>query len=97
MVPLTGTCVKRDETVVLCQLSATRNVMIRLRVREIAEQKKISMTRLSRIADVNYKTVQAIFSDPYRDVAYRTLDKIAKALGVTVPDLIEDVPDEGKS
>ena len=58
--------------------------MIRLRVREIAEQRKISMTRLSRIADVNYKTVQAIFSDPYRDVAYSTLDKIAKALGVTV-------------
>jgi DNA-binding Xre family transcriptional regulator len=68
--------------------------MIRLKVKEIAEQKKISMTRLSRIADVNYKTVHAIFTDPYRDVAYSTLDKLAKALGVTVPDLIENVPDE---
>lgn len=68
--------------------------MIRLKVKEIAEQKKVSMTRLSRIADVNYKTVHAIFTDPYRDVAYSTLDKLAKALGVTVPDLIENVPDE---
>jgi DNA-binding Xre family transcriptional regulator len=68
--------------------------MIRLRVRELAEERKISMTRLSRISDVNYKTIQAIFNDPYRDVAYSTLDKIAKALGVEVSDLVEDVKPE---
>ncbi len=68
--------------------------MIRLRVKEIAEQKKISMTRLSRIADVNYKTVHAIFTNPYRDVTYSTLDKLARALGVTIPDLVEHLPDE---
>lgn len=67
--------------------------MIRLRVRELAEERKISMTRLSRISDVNYKTIQALFNDPYRDVAYSTLDKIAKALKVAVSDLVEDVPD----
>ena len=63
--------------------------MIRLKVREIAEEKNISMTRLSRIADVNYKTVQAIFHDPHRDVAYSTLVKLAKALGVSIDDLAE--------
>lgn len=68
--------------------------MIRLRVRELAEERKISMTRLSRISDVNYKTIQAIFNDPYRDVAYSTLDKIAKALKVEVADLVEKVPDD---
>jgi DNA-binding Xre family transcriptional regulator len=68
--------------------------MIRLKVREIAEQKNISMTRLSRIADVNYKTVRAIYQDPYRDVAYSTLVKLAEALGVKVDDLVEIVPDE---
>jgi DNA-binding Xre family transcriptional regulator len=68
--------------------------MIHLKVREIAEQKHISMTRLSRIADVNYKTVQAIFHDPHRDVAYSTLLKLAKALGVSVDDLADVELDE---
>ncbi|GCE47301.1 DNA-binding Xre family transcriptional regulator [Thermosporothrix hazakensis] len=67
--------------------------MIRLKVREIAESKSISMTRLSRIADVNYKTVQALFHDPYRDVAYSTLVKLSRALGVSVGDLVEEEPD----
>jgi DNA-binding Xre family transcriptional regulator len=68
--------------------------MIRLKVREIAEQKHISMTRLSRIADVNYKTVQAIFHDPYRDVAYSTLLKLSRALGVSINDIAVEEPDE---
>jgi DNA-binding Xre family transcriptional regulator len=68
--------------------------MIRLKVKEIAEQKRISMTRLSRIADVNYKTVRAMFYDPYRDVAYSTLLKMAKALNVRIEDLVEVTPDE---
>jgi len=67
--------------------------MIRLKVKEIAEQRKISMTRLSRIADVNYKTVQALFTDPYRDVAYSTLRKLAKALDVHIEDLVIEEPD----
>jgi DNA-binding Xre family transcriptional regulator len=68
--------------------------MIRLKVKEIAEQKNVSMTRLSRIADINYKTVQAIFNDPYRDVAYSTLVKLAKALEVSINDLAEEEADE---
>ena len=67
--------------------------MIRLRVKEIAQQKSISMTRLSRLADTNYKTIKAIFDDPYREVTTTTLNKIAKALGVSVSDLIEEIPD----
>jgi DNA-binding Xre family transcriptional regulator len=68
--------------------------MIRLRIKEIAEQKGISMTRLSRLADTNYKTIKAIFDDPYREVTTTTLNKIARALGVSVADLIEEIPDE---
>lgn len=70
--------------------------MIRLRVKEIATTKGISMTRLSRLADTNYKTIKAIFDNPYREVTTTTLDKLAKALGVPVTDLIEDVPDDNK-
>ena len=68
--------------------------MIRLRVKEVATQKGISMTRLSRLADTNYKTIKAIFDNPYREVTTTTLDKLAKALEVSVTDLIEEVSDD---
>ncbi len=70
--------------------------MIRLRVKEVAEQKKMSMARLARRADIDYKTIQRIFRDPYREVATTTLNKIAKALEVPATELIEDVPDDEK-
>ena len=68
--------------------------MIRLRVKEVATQKGISMTRLSRLADTNYKTIKAIFDNPYREVTTTTLNKLAKALKVSVSDLFEEVPDD---
>lgn len=67
--------------------------MIRLRIREIAEQKNISMSKLSRTADVNYKTIQGVWRDPYQGINTKTLERIAKALGVPASELIEDVPD----
>ena len=66
----------------------------RLKVKEIAEAKGITMTKLSRISDVNYKTIHAIFNNPERDVEYRTLLKLSKALSVSIPDLVEELPDE---
>jgi DNA-binding Xre family transcriptional regulator len=65
----------------------------RLKVKEIAESRGITMTKLSRISDVNYKTIHAIFTRPERDVEYKTLLKIAKALEVNVAELIEELPD----
>lgn len=64
--------------------------MIRIRVREIAEQKGISRTKLSRLSDTNYKTIDLIWNNPYKDVGTLTLERIAKALGVRVTDLIEE-------
>ncbi len=67
--------------------------MLRMRVKEIAESKGLTMARLGRMADLNPRTMQAIYKDPYRDVAYSTLVKLAKALDVDVSELTEDVPD----
>ncbi len=67
--------------------------MIRLKVKEVAEAQGLSMARLARRADIDFKTVQRIFHDPYREVGTGTLDRIAKALGVDVRELIESVPD----
>ena len=67
---------------------------VRLKVKEIATQKGWTQTKLSRAADLNAKTVSDIFHNPYKDVAYSTLLKIAKVLGVDVSELTEEVPDD---
>jgi DNA-binding Xre family transcriptional regulator len=66
--------------------------MIRLRIKEIADAKNISITRLARSADVDYKTVQKLFRDSEADVNLHTLDKLAWSLGVTPNDLIDYTP-----
>lgn len=68
--------------------------MIRLRVREIAEAKNINMSKLSRMADLNYNTIRAIWDDPMKDIAVSTLEKLAKALRVEITELIEVQPEE---
>jgi DNA-binding Xre family transcriptional regulator len=67
---------------------------LKVKLKEIAEAKGISQTRLSRLADTNYKTIHAIWLDPYREVTTTTLQRLARALGVSVAELIEEVPDE---
>ncbi len=67
---------------------------VRLKVKEIATTKGYTQTRLARAADLNAKTVSDIFHNPYKDVAYSTLLKIAKVLGVDISDLTEEVPDD---
>lgn len=68
--------------------------MVRLKIREVAEAKKINMSKLSRMADVNYNTIRAIWDNEKKDVTVSTLEKVAKALKVDISDLIEVVPDE---
>ncbi len=68
--------------------------MIRLRVRELAEERGISLSKLSRISDVSYKTVQAMWRDPYHGFNTKTLERIAKALHVEMAQLFEEVQDD---
>ncbi len=68
--------------------------MIRLKVRETAQAKGISMGKLSRIADVDIKTVRRIYREPTQSVTLMILDRLAKALHVDANDLIESIPDE---
>ncbi len=67
--------------------------MLRMRVKEVAESKGISMARLGRMADLDPRTMRLIYKDPYRDIAYSTLVKLAKALDVDIAELTEDVSD----
>ncbi|TMC20591.1 MAG: helix-turn-helix transcriptional regulator [Chloroflexi bacterium] len=68
--------------------------MIRLKVKEIAERKHISMGKLSRIADVSLTTIKKMYRDPYYSITTYTLDKFARALNVSSCDLIEYDPRE---
>lgn len=60
---------------------------IRLHVRTIAESKGITRTKLSRMSDVNYNTINALWQDQAHDVMLLTLIKVADALQVDVSDL----------
>ena len=62
---------------------------IRLKIKEAAKEKGLSMARLSRLADVDYRTLQRIYKDPYKNIDTDTLDKLARALGMKAQELIE--------
>ena len=65
--------------------------MLRLKVKEIAKAKAISMSKLSRLSDVSYDTIQQIYHTPFKDVNLSTLEKLSEALEVDVCDLFEKV------
>ncbi|MFL5624416.1 MAG: helix-turn-helix domain-containing protein [Ktedonobacteraceae bacterium] len=66
--------------------------MIRLRIKEIAEEKGISIAKLARKADLDYKTVYRIANNPYAEISTFTLGRLAEALEVSVKELVEDAP-----
>ena len=67
--------------------------MIRLRVKELAEERGLNMSSLSRASDVSFTTIKRYFRKPYSYATTDTLEKIALSLGVEVGDLVERVPD----
>ena len=69
---------------------------MRLRIKEVAAEKGVSMTKLSQRSEVAYNTVRKLFRDPYAEVTLSTLRRLADVLGVSTKDLIEDVPDDAQ-
>ena len=67
--------------------------MIRLKVKEIAQQKNISQSRLSRLADIDQGTMRRIFNDPSPNITLETLNRLAKALHMHPSDLLVYEPD----
>ncbi len=62
--------------------SRSKRVRIRLKVKEVAMSKGISKTKLSRISDTNYGTLNAIWNGRTNDILLTTLLRIARALKV---------------
>jgi len=43
---------------------------------------------------MNYKTINLLWKNPYREVTSTSLNQIAAALNVPATELLEDVPEE---
>ena len=71
-------------------------MVVRLRVKEVAKEKGISMGKLQRDADIAYNTIKRMFKDPYYITTTETLGKLARALGVAPGELIEEVPESAR-
>ncbi len=68
---------------------------IRLKVKEVAQAKGISMGKLSHLAFMSLNTIRSIYQNPYRTINTDTLIRLADALEVPVFDLMEVLPDDG--
>lgn len=67
--------------------------MVRLKVRELAEQKGYNQSSLARATKLGYSTIKRLWQNPYHETSTVTLEKIARVLGVKTSDLLEDEPD----
>jgi transcriptional regulator with XRE-family HTH domain len=71
--------------------------MIRVKVKEVAQQKGMSQRQLFLRSGLDIRIIQRVMRDPYVNITLVTLDRIAKTLGVDASELIESVPDQDLS
>ena len=58
-------------------------------IRKCRKKRKLSQDKLSKLADVAYNTIVKIESGENTNPTIKTLTKIAKAVGVSIEDLIK--------
>ncbi len=67
--------------------------MTYLRVRELAEAQGLNITTLARKAELSYTTAHALWHDRTDQLNRKTLDRLARALGVQVSELFGGDPE----
>jgi len=65
--------------------------MIRLRVKEVAEQRGISQRQLQIRSELDMRIIHRVIRNDRANITLITLDRLAKALGVDPRELIEPV------
>lgn len=71
--------------------------MIRYKIKEIAQARGISQTRLGQMALLDQVRMRRVWHSGNSDkanITMQVLDRIAAALGVDASELIESIPDE---
>lgn len=69
------------------------DTMIRLKIKEVAKEKKVSQRQLIIRSGLDQRVVVRVMHNDLENIELRTLDKLAKVLGVDASTLIESVPD----
>jgi len=67
---------------------------LRLKIKEVAKEKGLSMTKISHRSEIAISTIRKMFNEPYRSFNSETLERIARVLGVSPLELLEYIPDE---
>lgn len=70
--------------------------MIRLKVKEVAQQKGISQRQVMLRSGLDIRIVQRVFRNPLTNITLTTLDKLARALNVDARELIVSDPSSPK-
>ena len=68
--------------------------MIRIHLKQLLSERKMRMSDLSYAARVNKNTISDICHGRIKGIHLETIDRICEALGCSVGDLFEYVPDE---
>ena len=68
--------------------------MARLRIKQVLQEKGVSVGKLSRMSDISFSTCRRLVNEPDYSPSLDTLEKVAHALGVPISDLYEE---EGQS
>lgn len=63
--------------------------MIRLRLKEILAEKKISRYRLQLLTNLNYPRINQLYKNTAKTISFEELDTLIKVLNCSVSDLIE--------
>jgi putative transcriptional regulator len=71
-------------------------MMIRYRLKEIAEPERWNIKRLAEATGLARNTVAGVWKNESDYVRLATLDKLCQALKVTPADILEYTPDESK-
>ena len=64
--------------------------MAKFRIRELAEERNFDAAKLARKAELSNSTVYPLWNDAVDSTTTKTLQAIARALGVTVAELLGD-------
>ncbi len=67
----------------------SNNPKLQTNIRKLREKKELSQEKLARLADVANNTIIKIESGENQNPTLETLQKIAKALDITIDDLVK--------
>lgn len=71
-----------------------RDNMIKLKVKEVAEEKGYNLSQLARKADIDQRTLRRIYKQPTAEISTLVLSKLATALEVHPSQLYDVIDDE---